>query len=70
MNYQRLSMFLVGVLAGTALLLALQGVLEWSANRRGWTGCGDGTYRALDDSPVRLRPHSWFAYLPRLEVRD
>jgi hypothetical protein len=67
---QRLTMFLVGVLTGASLLLALEGVLEWSANRLGWTGCSDGTYRALDDSPVRLRPHSWFAPLPRLEVRD
>lgn len=63
-------MFLVGIFIGAALLLALQGTLEWYASRKGWTGCGDGTYRALDDSPVRLRPHSWFAPLPRLEVHD
>lgn len=59
-----------GLLAGVALLFALQSLAEGYANRRGWTGCDDGTYRAIDDSPVRLRPHSWFAPLPRLEVRD
>lgn len=60
--------FVLGAIAGAFLVLWAQLGLEMYAKGLGWTVCGDGTFRAVGDSPVRIQKRI-LAPLPPLEVR-